>query len=131
MRRASEPTTTISAVRNERLDIRRKTLLRAAVAVEPPLEDERRCLLIDHGAALLARHIGIDQHALGLRGRDLVRHRASDGRGAHVEAECAHCGAREDTFAEKKRPSKGGPRRAGALNHGATCCLRWWGRLAG
>src|SRR5665647_1051122 len=68
----SEPITTASAVRNERLDIAR-TLTGPAVHVEPPLEDETRSLLIDDALALCARDVRLDQDALGLRrGEPLV-----------------------------------------------------------
>ena len=36
--------------------------------VEPPLEDERGRLLIDHALALASRQIRVDQDPLGLRG---------------------------------------------------------------
>src|SRR5690242_831534 len=65
---SSEPTTTASAVRHERFDIGGATLLRAPLAVEPALQDQRGGLLVDHALALLARQISLEQHALGLRG---------------------------------------------------------------
>src|SRR5512134_2182424 len=62
----SVPTTTASALRNDRFDIE-QTLLAGALRVEPTLKDERRGLLIDHLSAARARDVCFDQHALGLR----------------------------------------------------------------
>ena len=50
----TEPMTTARATRTERFDIGGMTLLARALGVEPRLENERGCLLIDHLLALLA-----------------------------------------------------------------------------
>ena len=59
----TDPITTASATLNDRLDICRLGPLYPA-SIEPGLQDERRGLLIDHGAPLRAGHVGVDQDAL-------------------------------------------------------------------